>query len=75
MKPSFVPEEVLRVIRQLTGGHRYASADLYGRYVKVCQEMGRSPEHPVRFGQELRNAGLMRAKVTVDGAQTGGWRL
>lgn len=66
-----VPEDVQATIRDLKGGNRYAAADLYNRYADAAREAGRSPGHPVAFGQALKAHGLIRVKINIGGPGRG----
>jgi hypothetical protein len=64
-------DDVNKSLNGLTSGARYAAADLYERYAAMVREDGRSPGHPVGYGQALARLGLDRVKMTVGGAGKG----
>lgn len=73
--PSIDDRDLMKVIRAMTSSKRYAAKELYETYAKIARDAGRTPAHPVAFGQGLRKAGLMRRSVRYEGKVVRGWML
>lgn len=69
---ALIPADAARAVNGLRVGMVYLASDLYARYVGVARDAGRSPAHPVAFGQELRRQGHLRVKKRVGGGGRGG---
>lgn len=63
--------DVHKAINGLQVGVVYLSSELYQRYSSAAREAGRTPAHPVAFGQELKRQGHLRVKRRMGGAGRG----
>jgi hypothetical protein len=63
--------DVSRALEGLAGV--YLTSDLYARYGDAAREAGRTPAHPIAFGQALKRHGGQRKSRTVQGRQVGAW--
>jgi hypothetical protein len=68
---ALVPQDAARAVNGLHVGAVYLASELYARYAEAAREAGRSPAHPVAFGQELKRQGHIRVKKRVGGGGRG----
>lgn len=68
---ALIPEDVDTALNGLRVGAVYLASELYERYASVAREAGRTPAHPVAFGQALSRQGHHRVKRRVGGSGRG----